>query len=113
MKVDEENLEANNYMMPLGVTLGIPKIFNDLDTSVYMFDLNYTNTNTQERIVIDTEKRSNIFRFMNHNEINPNTRVETHIYSGIEYPVVFAIRPIEIGDELTFDYGSRGPISAN
>lgn len=112
VEVKSNDLNASDGLLPVGIIFGVPKLFHDFDSSVYLFDFNYTKSYTGDKVVIDTEKSSNIFRFMNHSSV-PNIKVESHVYCGIEYIIAFAIAPISVGDELTFNYGTDGPVSAN
>lgn len=64
-------------------------------TTRYLFEIDDDWT-------IDGSPRSNIARYMNHS-CDPNC--ETDIVDG--KILIHAIRDIEIGDELTFDYGEE------
>ena len=46
-----------------------------------------------------------IARFINDDHINPNLKVKSITYEGKPYPVFFSKRDIDIGEELTYNYG--------
>ena len=64
-------------------------------TTKYLFEID-------EKWTIDGSPRTNIARYMNHS-CKPNC--ETDVIDG--KIIICAIRKIEIGEELTFDYGEE------
>jgi len=73
----------------------IPTAEADKLTTKYLFEID-------EHWTIDGSPRSNIARYMNHS-CEPNC--ETDIVDG--RIIITALRDIEIGEELTFDYGEE------
>lgn len=66
------------------------------------------------QVYVDSERpigagsRSNLARFMNHDDAAPNCAMWTHLQSGgVDDPrlMLFALRDIAAGDELVWDYG--------
>ena len=53
--------------------------------------------------VIDATKKGNIARFMNHS-CDPNCTATIIDYDGQKKIAVYALRPIAVGEEITYDY---------
>lgn len=53
---------------------------------------------------IDPQKYGNIMRFANHDD-NPTLELQCAVDRGLLHTVLIAKRDIDIGEELTFDYG--------
>jgi len=53
--------------------------------------------------VIDATKKGNIARFMNHS-CDPNCTAKLIDYEGATKIAVYALRPIAVGEEITYDY---------
>ena len=64
--------------------------------SSYLFRLNHES-------VIDATKKGNIARFMNHS-CDPNCTAKLIDYEGATKIAVYALRPIAVGEEITYDY---------
>lgn len=56
------------------------------------------------RFVIDAKRMGNYTRFINHHD-DPNASAITVIAAGLLHVIFKAERKIEIGEEITFDYG--------
>lgn len=54
--------------------------------------------------VIDAEKKGNFTRFINHS-FTPNLTSRWLISDGIAHIILFANQRIEVGEQLTYDYG--------
>lgn len=59
---------------------------------------------TLKRLTIDSETKGNYTRFINHSDI-PNLESFLYFYEGLFHIGLRAIRPINSGEELTYDYG--------
>jgi len=64
--------------------------------SSYLFRLSHES-------VIDATKKGNIARFMNHS-CDPNCTAKLIDYEGETKIAVYALRPIAVGEEITYDY---------
>jgi len=53
--------------------------------------------------VIDATKKGNIARFMNHS-CDPNCNAKVIPHNGFMKIAVYALRPIAVGEEITYDY---------
>ena len=53
---------------------------------------------------IDSEMQGNYTRFINHSE-TPNVESRSFFYDGVFHIAFRTIREIEVGEELTYDYG--------
>ena len=67
-----------------------------LDRRLYIMALN-------PQVYLDARQKGGLARFINHS-CNPNCKVERWTVKGIVRAVVTAMRDIEPGEELTFDY---------
>ena len=55
--------------------------------------------------LIDATKKGNEARFINHS-CDPNSQAESWTVEGQERVGIFAIKPILVGQEITYDYHS-------
>lgn len=79
------------------------RVLNEYNGSKHFYLMDYDGSD-----VIDAGLKGNCARFINHS-CTPNLRVERFKLSGLEeYQFgIFTLRDIEIGEELTYDYGWR------
>lgn len=71
--------------------------------TVYKNDSNYYCLHLEKNKVIDATRMGGECRFVNHS-CNPNCKIEKWIVNGLPRMALFAIRDIQAGEELTFDY---------
>lgn len=79
------------------------RVLNDYNGCKHFYLMDYDGSD-----VIDAGKKGNCSRFINHS-CSPNLRVERFKLPGLEeYQFgLFTLRDIEIGEELSYDYGWR------
>ena len=58
------------------------------------------------KFTIDAKEKGNFSRFINHSDF-PNLELRPVIYQGMVRMLLIAIKTIEKGDQLTFDYGKE------
>jgi SET domain-containing protein len=57
-----------------------------------------------KKFIIDAEKQGNFTRFINHS-FNPNLSLQSVYWRGMFRMIFIALREIEEGEQLTFNYG--------
>ena len=73
--------------------------YKEEDKCLYVHVLN-------ERLVIDAGMKGNMARFMNHS-CEPNCTTVRWVVANEDRIGVFALRPIETGEEITIDYSCK------
>ena len=54
-----------------------------------------------------TEDDGSLGRLINHSRQSPNVVMKTHVVEGKPRVVFVACKEIEIGEEITYDYGEK------
>lgn len=73
----------------------------------YMYFLDYKG----KKYCIDATKTGRIGRLINHSRINQNMKTKLFIVDGVPRLALVAIRDIDVGTELKYDYGERDPVA--
>jgi histone-lysine N-methyltransferase SETD8 len=58
---------------------------------------------------VDATKSGRIGRLINHSRTNPNLRTQLFVVDGMPRLGLCAVRDVEVGTELRYDYGERDP----
>lgn len=76
-------------------------IYPDLNDYCFMYPRQWLNFRP---MTIDSEKAGNYTRFINHSDF-PNLESVAAYFEGAMHIIFRALRDIEVGEELTYDYG--------
>ncbi|XP_065572831.1 uncharacterized protein LOC136035184 isoform X2 [Artemia franciscana] len=99
----KQSIKTGEFIVEYTGEVVSEKEFRDRMTGIYVNDVHHYCLNLDGGLVIDGHRMGSEARFINHS-CSPNCEIQKWNVSGLSRMCVFALRDIEPGEELTYDY---------
>ncbi len=72
----------------------------------YCFDYTFISGTHNSPYLIDGDRQGNLIRYINHSD-RPNLETSSIFYDGLMHIILYAIKDIPAGTQLSYDYGEE------